>query len=241
MNTLYLKYSVKASLFVTSTLLFTQEAFAIDKTEYLGIKVDDPTQANESGDIIHGIDADSLNPHAGDAYHGAEKASAAGLPQMDPTWFPSQIFWLCITFLCLYVIFSRKILPEISSTLETRRQQIEGDLSNAQELKEEAESVHEAYNKILNDARQQSTTLFGNVEENIKSKTNKKLEAFKARSTKKTIETESIVEKAKEAIMGDMHAIAADIAIVAADKMVGIKADPAKVKNTVKNIGRKAA
>ena len=61
----------------------------------------------------HGETAD---PHAADATmadyegHGAEHASSGGLPQFDPAWFPSQLFWLAVTFALLYVIFAKKTL-----------------------------------------------------------------------------------------------------------------------------------
>lgn len=68
---------------------------------------------------------DEGNVHVIDLEHPQEEHHAsAGLPQMDTAWFPSQIFWLAITFGFLYVVFSKKVLPGISSTLESRRNQI---------------------------------------------------------------------------------------------------------------------
>lgn len=171
---------------------------------------------------------------------GAKKAKA-GLPQMDPTWFPSQVFWLAVTFFCLYVIFSRKILPEISATLETRREQIEGDLENAQELKEEAEKVQQAYEEILDEARKKSSDAFKKADESIKKKTNEKLEKFRERAADENAKTEKLIEDAKKAAMDDMESTAAEVASVAAEKIVGISTDINKAKDLVKNIGKKAA
>lgn len=238
MNTMFLKYSVKASLL----LMVAGEAFASDSSDYVGSGSSAPEyEVHEGGKLIEkgavdGHGAEHAVDHT-DAAHGA----APGLPQMDPTWFPSQIFWLAVTFLCLYIIFARKILPEISSTLETRRVQIDGDLETAQEMKNEAEKVHQAYDEILDGARKKSSELFVKADESIKKKANKKLDAFRERSASENADTEKLIEDAKKEAMSDMHSIAAEIASVAAEKIVGISTDLDKAKDLVKNIDRKAA
>ncbi len=238
MNTTFLKYSVKASLL----FFVAAEAFAADSEDYVGSGSAAPEyEVHESGKLVE-------KGAAGE--HGAERAvdqadaahqATSGLPQMDPTWFPSQIFWLAVTFLCLYIMFARKILPEISSTLETRREQIEGDLETAQEMKDQAEKVHEAYDEILDTARKKASDLFVKADENIKKKTNQKLDEFRERSAEENADTEKLIEDAKKAVMGDMHSIAAEIASVAAEKIVGISTDLDQAKNLVKSIDRKAA
>ena len=238
MQSTLLKLSVKASLVFSAVFSVATEAFAADSSEYIGRGSDAPE--------YKGLNTDPIGEHhdaahdAADAYHGAEKS--AGLPQMDPTWFPSQIFWLAVTFFCLYVIFSRKILPEISSTLEMRREQIQSDLDSAQELKEEAESVHAAYESNLDEARKKSTAMFSDAEEeSIKTKAEKKLNAFREKTQKEIAETEAEITAAKDAAMGDMHNIAAEIASVAAEKIVGVSTDMKQAKSHVKNIDKKAA
>ena len=65
----------------------------------------------------------------GDAHHGG---STSGLPQLDLSSFPSQIFWLGIGFTILYVAFSSKILPAMAANLENRDQTIKNDLATAE-------------------------------------------------------------------------------------------------------------
>ncbi|MCC6598250.1 MAG: hypothetical protein IT559_05635 [Alphaproteobacteria bacterium] len=179
--------------------------------------------------------------HAAAAGHDVGHAATSGLPQMDPTWFPSQIFWLALTFLALYFVFARKILPNLSSTIENRRSQIQGDLDSAQHLKEEAASVRNAYETILNEAREKCTELFIKVDEDIKKKTGKKMDSFSLRATKETQKTEEAIEEATNAAMGDMNAIAAELASLAAEKVIGIKPDIDQAKTLVNSLGRKAA
>ena len=49
---------------------------------------------------------------------------SGGMPQLDPEFWFSQIFWLVITFGILYLVLSKLILPKISENLETRKSQI---------------------------------------------------------------------------------------------------------------------
>lgn len=164
-----------------------------------------------------------------------------GLPQLDFTTFAPQIFWLFIAFIILYVFFAKKTLPEIGSAVENRRDKIEGDLDNAQDLKEQAEKVQGEYEAALKEARAKATETFKSVEDDIKAKSNDTLEAFKLRAAKLTQETEAELDKAKDNAMADTQSIAAEIASIAAEKIVGIPTDIKQAETLVKNIGRKAA
>ena len=84
--------------------------------------------------------------------HGAE-ASSAGLPQLDPAWWPSQLFWLAVTFGVLYALMHTRFLPAIGGAIEERRDRIADDLDKASEFKREAEDAENAYNQALADAK----------------------------------------------------------------------------------------
>lgn len=180
---------------------------------------------------------DSAHGHA-DAHHAE---SAGGLPQLDPTWFPSQLFWLVATFAFLYILFSKTILPALSSTIETRREQIDGDLHTAREMKEEAERVHEAYEEALEEARNKAQESMLKAEAKIKEKAAKKLDTLREKSAKDTEKAEAAITKAKKAALKEMDAIAAEVASNAAEKIVGISADIKQAKTVVANINKKAA
>ena len=56
-----------------------------------------------------------------DDYGGGHYAEVEGLPQLDFTTYSSQIFWMFVFFILLYVFFAKKTLPEISSAVESDR------------------------------------------------------------------------------------------------------------------------
>ncbi len=209
--------------------------------EYGQVEVVPPTEGVlPEGDLgtpledVEGI----LHADAHDDGHGEKKK---GLPQLDPKYYPSQIFWLTFTFLCMYLLFSKKILPEMSSTIEGRRQHIQENLDSAEDLKKEAESVHEAYDKIMQESHDKATQMFLSAENDIKKKTTKKIESFQLRASKSVGELEVNIQSAKADAMKDMHSIAAETARIAAEKIIGVSTDLKQAESVVKNLDKKAA
>jgi F-type H+-transporting ATPase subunit b len=163
----------------------------------------------------------------------------AGLPQLDPSNYPSQIFWLVIMFVVLYIVFSRRVLPTISSTLENRREHIESGFSSAEKLQKEASNVHDAYEKILNDARIKADTLYAEIERSIQAKSAKEVKAFHERIDKETRLTEARLEKAQKEIRTEMDVIVAEVARQAAEKIIGVSADLSQIKSMIKDLNEK--
>ncbi|MHA7873698.1 MAG: F0F1 ATP synthase subunit B family protein [Hyphococcus sp.] len=87
------------------------------------------------------------------AADAAHSEASAGLPQLDPTWWPSQLFWLVLTFGVLYWLMAGRFLPAIGGAIEERRDRIADDLDQAGEFKRQAEEAEAAYNKALADAK----------------------------------------------------------------------------------------
>lgn len=198
-------------------------------------------EAHGAAEEAHGA-LEGVAEHAADAAHGAAHESSAGLPQLDFTTYPSQIFWLVIFFIFLYGFFSRKTLPDISGTIESRQEHIRSDLDTADELKTESETVKEAYEAILEQSRAKSGESFAAVDEAIKEKTKASTDDFLARSAKEIEKTEKAVEKAKAAAMAEVDAVAARVAADAAVKIIGGKADVKYAESIVQSLqGKKEA
>jgi len=171
------------------------------------------------------------------AEHGS-----AGLPQFDPSSYPSQIFWLFIIFAIMYLFFSKKTLPEISAVLENRRNHIQGDLETAEKLKIEAENAHQAYEDSLNDARAAARSAVVAAHEQIEALQVGQSKAFTDKSEQDIQALEKRLQKAKIDAMEEMGSIAAEVARDAAEKIVGISTDLKQAKTVVKSLqGKEAA
>lgn len=179
---------------------------------------------------------------AGDALAGhGEGESSAGLPQLETSTFPSQLFWLCITFGILYAVFSRKSLPEISGVLENRAQHIQSDLETAENLRSQAEAAQNAYESSLNGARHEAHKIMQELQDSLKAKAEKQNETFRKKAEKDIRELEQRIATEKAEAMSEMNGIAAEIAAEAARKIVGINADPDQARTVVESLnGAKA-
>src|SRR5437879_5940894 len=74
-------------------------------------------------------------------------------PPFEKETFASQLVWLVLTFVLLYVLMAKVALPRVGSILESRNKQITDDLMAAEGLKEQSDAANATYGKHLNDAR----------------------------------------------------------------------------------------
>ena len=89
--------------------------------------------------------------------------SADGMPQFKTNTFPSQIFWLVITFSALYIFISLVILPRIRSNIRLRKNKISNNLERALALKNEMEKLAEEYNAKVEEATEKNNALLKSV------------------------------------------------------------------------------
>ena len=95
--------------------------------------------------------------------YGAEE----GMPQLNPEYWVSQIFWLIVVFTILYLILSKFILPKINGNLETRKSQILRNLEDAQKFKEDSEKKIKDYEAIINEAKQKAKSIINDTRKKI--------------------------------------------------------------------------
>lgn len=174
--------------------------------------------------------------HDAGGHHHAHEAASGGLPQFNPEFYASQAFWVLLIFVLLYVFFSKSILPVLSSTIENRRAQLDGDLENARAMKEEAERVRKAYEKALAEARSRAQMILSDNERAIKARVSESLSALQEKSLKEMERTQASLTEAKAEAMKDIEGIAAQAATQAAHKIAGLSADAELVQSVVKTI-----
>ena len=105
-------------------------------------------------------------------------AESGGMPQLNPEFWISQIFWLIITFGILYIVLTKVILPKISNNLETRKSQILENIETADKQKEESQKKIDEYEKIILDSKLKAKNHFNEAREKILDNINKKRAAL---------------------------------------------------------------
>lgn len=195
-------------------------------------------------DALHEeVDTDmGITEHAdhGEAMAHDTGHAEGGLPQLDFSTYSAQIFWLIVIFAFLYVILAKKSLPDISSTIENRKNHIDSDLSTAEGLQAEAESVQHAYEESLKSAREKAMETQGEMEQSIKSKSAAELDAFQKRADKEIKDIEARLERAKADAMENMNDIASEVAADAVQKIIGVNPDAQQAKQVVQSLTQKA-
>lgn len=156
-----------------------------------------------------------------------------GLPQLDVATFPTQIFWLIISFAVLYMFMSRVVVPRIAEVLEERQDRIADDIETAERFKAEAEAVKGEYEETLADSRAKAQTLFRETHDAI-GKEHAAAEAEAAsKVAAKTKEAEANIAAQKDDALESLRAVASDTAAAAMSKLTGITVDDQAVGKAV--------
>ena len=167
----------------------------------------------------HGAEA-----HAADAVDAAHGAAEVGMPQLDFSTFPNQIFWLLVTLVVIYFVLSKIALPRISSVLAERSGTIMNDIDAAEELKLKAVDAEDAYNQALAEAKAEAQRIVQDARDAIQSDLDVAIAKADADIAAKAAESEKAIAEIREGAMDAVKDVAKDTAkeIVAA---LGAKAD----------------
>tara|TARA_Y100000590_G_scaffold40244_1_gene42964 strand:- start:615 stop:1205 length:591 start_codon:yes stop_codon:yes gene_type:complete len=166
-------------------------------------------------------------------------SESAGMPQLNPEFWISQIFWLILTFGTLYVILSKLILPKISANLETRKSQILENIQAAEKQREESEQKIKEYNKIIKESKIEAKNYFNKAREKILKDINlkkKKLDKDLNEEIRKTeIEIKDLKNKAPEKI----NKIAIEVSTDLIRQLVGIEVNNSSISAIVNDLSKK--
>lgn len=189
----------------------------------------------ESGDALqHGEVVAPAEEHAAEGEHAAPadahgatdthastEAHSEVFPPFDPASFGGQLLWLAITFAALYFLMSRVALPRIGSILETRRTRIEGDLKEAERLRQETEKAAAAYEAALAEARKNAHGIAEETRAGIKADIDGRRADVEATLAKRVSEAEARILADKDAALANVGSIAAETAQALVAKISG--------------------
>jgi F-type H+-transporting ATPase subunit b len=166
-------------------------------------------------------------------------AAEAGMPQLDPTYWASQAFWLILVFTVLYISIAKFYLPKIKNNLDNRENQIKEDLNAANKFKELSELKLKKYEKILENSKKEVIK----IHLDSKNKLDKDIQA-KKEMMEKEIEIEitkaqkEIIELKKNSI-SDIQKISKDLASDIIENISGDKLNESSIKATIEDISKK--
>jgi F-type H+-transporting ATPase subunit b len=164
---------------------------------------------------------------------------SAGMPQLNPEFWVSQIFWLTITFGFLYVILSKLILPKISANLEIRKSQILENIEAADKQREESELRIVEYEKIVQNSKDQAKNYFKKSREKLLKDINLKKNALDKDLSEEIQKAESQIQEFKNRAPEKINKIAIETSSDLLQKLIGAEINNSSISAIVDDLSRK--
>ena len=163
----------------------------------------------------------------------AKSAETGGMPQLNPEFWFSQIFWLTITFGILFIILSKFILPKIRNNLETRKSQIMENIEIADNQKTKGEKNLKEYDKIILDAKDNAKKTFNLAKEKIQLDLGKEREKIESELNSEIEDAENEIKDLKKSSPEKISLIAVDTAAEIIHKLIGVEVNKSNVSAIV--------
>jgi len=154
----------------------------------------------------------------------AEESDKGGLPQLDTSLFPEQLFWLAISFALLYVLMSRVALPRVANTQSTRKQIIASEIEAARTASETAKTTVAAVEKSLATARANAQANVSEMMAEVVKDASLRQAAQEKELMRRLHRAEADIAVTREAALKSIQSSATDLAAVAVEKILGFKA-----------------
>ena len=158
--------------------------------------------------------------HTASTEHPAQ-GGHGGFPPFQSETFASQLVWLTIAFVLLYVLMAKLALPRVGAIIEGRQKRIEGDLADASRLKGESDAAIAAYEKALADARNRAQTIANEMRERQAAEAEARRKTLENELNIKLAEAEKAIAATKQAAMGNVRGIAEDATRAIVERLIG--------------------
>ena len=166
-------------------------------------------------------------------------AESGGMPQLNPEFWVSQIFWLTVTFGIMYVVLSKLILPKISANLEIRKSQILENIEAAEKKREESEQRIKEYEKIVHDSKNEAKHYFNQAREKALKDINLKKDALEKTLNEEIEKAESEIKKFKDSAPEKINKIAIETSADILQQLIGTEVNNSSISAIVDDLSKK--
>ncbi len=142
----------------------------------------------------------------------AKESHVVGMPQLDFSTFPNQIFWLLVALVVIYLVLSRIALPRISAILAERQGSIAGDIAAAEEYKLKAKEAAAAYEKALAEARKQAQKIVTEARAEIHKDLDAAIASADEKISARAAESEARIGEIQSGALASVKTVAQDAA-----------------------------
>ncbi len=161
------------------------------------------------------------------------------MPQLNPEYWISQIFWLTVVFGSLYMVLSKLILPKISDNLESRKAQIAENVDSAEKQRENSDQKIKEYDKIIHDAKIEAKNIFNKARENILRDINSKKEILEKEIDEEVQKAEEEIIDLKKKSPEKINKIAIDTSADLVKLIIGADVNNSNISAIVEDVSKK--
>ena len=179
--------------------------------------------------------AQAQTTHAATEAHGGAHEDVAFPPFATET-FGGQLLWLAITFVVLYTLMSKLVLPRLTGIIENRRAMIAKDLDDAAAMKTRAEEAGTAYDKALAEAKGRAQALAQETRAKLSAESDAQRKSLEADLNARLAESEATITARKAEAMGHVRGIARDTASAIIERLTGRAPAPQSVEAALDHI-----
>ena len=169
----------------------------------------------------------------------AFSAESGGMPQLNPEFWISQIFWLTLTFGILYLVLSKLILPKISANLESRKSQILENIEAAEKQREDSETKLKEYEEIISKSRLDAKTIFNQAREKALKDINAKREVLDKQIDDEIVKAEEEIKTLRENAPDKINKIAIETSSELVQKLIGAEINNSSISAIVDDLSRR--
>ena len=166
-------------------------------------------------------------------------AESGGMPQLNPEFWISQIFWLTLTFGILYIVLSKLILPKISANLELRKSQIQENIEAAEKQRQSSEAKLKEYDDIISKSKLEANNIFKEARENVLKEISAKKEALDKQIDEEIKKVEKEINLLKEGASEKINKIAIDTTSELLVKLIGTGVNNSSISAIVDDLSKK--
>ena len=166
-------------------------------------------------------------------------AESGGMPQLNPEFWISQIFWLSLTFGVLYIVLSKLILPKISANLELRKSQIQENVEAAEKQRESSESKLKEYDDIILKSKLEAKNIFKNAGKKVIKDINSKKEVLENQIDNEIKKAEQEIDLLKKSAPEKINKIAIETSSELLKKLIGADVNNSSISAIVDDFSKK--
>jgi F-type H+-transporting ATPase subunit b len=166
-------------------------------------------------------------------------AESGGMPQLNPEFWISQIFWLTLTFGVLYLVLSKLVLPKISDNLESRKSQISENIEAAEKQREDSEAKIKEYDEIISKSKHDAKTIFNQVREKSIKDINTKREVLDKQIDDEITKAEKEIKVFHQSASEKINKIAIDTSSELIIKLIGTEVNNSSISAIVDDLSKR--